>query len=74
MIQKGNKCNNKRTTWSQFTIIQDRPWCDKILTTSVLSKISLLCTYKAGSDLGYQPFKAGQRSQVSLTDVLAGGF
>lgn len=43
-----------------FTIIQDRLWCDKVLTTSVVPEISLLCTYKMGSDLGYQPFKAGQ--------------
>lgn len=62
------------TDWFPFTIIQDRPRCDKILTTSVLPKISPLCTYKTGSDLGYQPFKAGQQSQVSFTDVPAGGF
>lgn len=63
-----------QTAWFPFTIIQDRLWCDKILTTSVLPKISPLCTYKTGSDLGYQSFKAGQQSQVSFTDVPVGGF
>ena len=89
VIKKEEK--RKKPTQGSFTTIQDRAFfflgvIKSSATSALPSDKPLLCTYKTGNDLGYQPFKAAPAARLharpaepkawfgSFTDVPASTF